>query len=224
MKQEQFLNVLDRDEAEARFRAALGDLGPLATEEVPLAAALGRVLGADVESPVDVPGFDRSNIDGFAVQAADTFGASEGAPRRLRVLWRRGLRGFDATRGKLRTWIAAIAKNVARRHWRRRVIDGENFDPELAQEVLEGPATDQPPLEVREEIDALRTAIAALPVEQAKIVRMRYVEGRTTRGIAAAAGVPESTVRLRLSEATAALEEALRRRGFLAEGETEPAR
>ena len=136
----------------------------------------------------------------------------------------RGLRGFDATRGKLRTWIAAIAKNVARRHWRRRVIDGENFDPELAQEVLEGPATDQPPLEVREEIDALRTAIAALPVEQAKIVRMRYVEGRTTRGIAAAAGVPESTVRLRLSEATAALEEALRRRGFLAEGETEPAR
>jgi putative molybdopterin biosynthesis protein len=86
MKQEQFLSVLDRDEAEARFRVALGDLGPLETEEVPLAAALGRVLGVDVESPVDVPGFDRSNMDGFAVQAADTFGASEGAPRRLRVL------------------------------------------------------------------------------------------------------------------------------------------
>jgi putative molybdopterin biosynthesis protein len=86
MKQEQFLTVLDRDEAEARFRAALGVLGPLGTEEVPLAAALGRVLGADVASPVDVPGFDRSNMDGWAVRAADTFGAAEGAPRRLRAL------------------------------------------------------------------------------------------------------------------------------------------
>jgi putative molybdopterin biosynthesis protein len=86
MKQEQFLSVLDRDEAEARFRAALGDLGPVGTEEVPVAAALGRVLAVDVESRVDVPGFDRSNMDGFAVQAADTYGAAEGAPRRLRVL------------------------------------------------------------------------------------------------------------------------------------------
>jgi putative molybdopterin biosynthesis protein len=85
MKQEQFLNVLDRDAAEARFRAALGDLAPLGAEEVPLAEALGRVLAADVESPVDVPGFDRSNVDGFAVQAGDTYGASEGEPRRLRL-------------------------------------------------------------------------------------------------------------------------------------------
>lgn len=86
MKQEQFLSVVDRDEAERRFRAALGDLAPLGVEEIPLAAALGRVLADDVASPVDVPGFDRANVDGFAVQAADTFGASEHAPRRLRQL------------------------------------------------------------------------------------------------------------------------------------------
>ena len=36
-------------------------------------------------APVDVPGFDRSNIDGYAVRAADTFGASEEEPRRLRL-------------------------------------------------------------------------------------------------------------------------------------------
>ena len=83
MKQEQFLNVIDRDEAERRFRAAL-DLRPLAAEEVPLAAALGRVLAHDVSAPVDVPSFDRSNVDGFAVRAEDTFGASEDRPRRLR--------------------------------------------------------------------------------------------------------------------------------------------
>jgi putative molybdopterin biosynthesis protein len=79
MRQEQFLHVLDRDEAEHRFQAAL-DLRPLPVEGVPLAEALNRVLAQDVLAPVDVPGFDRSNVDGFAVRAADTFGASETCP------------------------------------------------------------------------------------------------------------------------------------------------
>ncbi len=82
--QEQFLDVLDRDEAERRFRAAL-DLTPRGVETVPLDAALGRVLAADVISPVDVPSFDRSNVDGFAVVAVDTFGASEEAPRTVHL-------------------------------------------------------------------------------------------------------------------------------------------
>ena len=48
-----------------------------------LGAALSRVLAADVVAPVDAPPFDRSNVDGFAVRAADTAGASDGAPKRL---------------------------------------------------------------------------------------------------------------------------------------------
>src|SRR5262249_41213372 len=64
---------------ERRFRAAL-DLRPLEAEEVPLAEALSRTLAADVIAPLDVPGFDRSNVDGFAVQARNTFGASEDRP------------------------------------------------------------------------------------------------------------------------------------------------
>src|SRR5688572_7201106 len=83
-EQEQFLQVLDRDEAERRFRAAL-DLTPRGVERVALEAALGRVLAADVVSPVDVPSFDRSNVDGFAVVAEDTFGASEEVPRAVRL-------------------------------------------------------------------------------------------------------------------------------------------
>ena len=78
--QEQFLQVIDRDEAEKRFRSAV-DCTPRGTEMVPLDAALGRVLAADVVAPVDVPSFDRSNVDGFAVIAEDTFGASEEEPR-----------------------------------------------------------------------------------------------------------------------------------------------
>jgi putative molybdopterin biosynthesis protein len=84
MQQDQFLDVIDRDEAERRFRAAL-DLRPLGAEDVPLGEALHRVLARDVVAPLDVPSFDRSNVDGFAVRAEDTFGAAEDQPRTLRL-------------------------------------------------------------------------------------------------------------------------------------------
>ena len=83
--QEQFLDCLERDEAQRRFQAALS-LHPLGEERIPLAAALGRVLAREVIAEVDVPSFDRSNYDGFAVRAADTYGAREEEPRRLRML------------------------------------------------------------------------------------------------------------------------------------------
>jgi putative molybdopterin biosynthesis protein len=77
--QEQFLEVIDREEATRRFQSAL-NMAPLAPREIALADALGHVLARDVVATVDVPGFDRANVDGFAVQAADTAGASEDAP------------------------------------------------------------------------------------------------------------------------------------------------
>lgn len=81
-RQEQFLDVMERDEAEARFRRHL-DLAPLGEERVALGEALGRMLARDVVAEIDVPGFDRSSVDGFALIAADTAGASEEAPRIL---------------------------------------------------------------------------------------------------------------------------------------------
>ena len=83
-KQQQFLEVLDRDAAEARWREVVGRAA-LSSERVLLASALGRVLAEDVRAEVDVPGFDRSNMDGFAVRASDTFGVSEEEPIRLRL-------------------------------------------------------------------------------------------------------------------------------------------
>ncbi|MCE9553051.1 MAG: molybdopterin biosynthesis protein, partial [Planctomycetes bacterium] len=83
--QDQFLDVIDRDEAERRFQQAL-KLNPLAAENVPLAQALGRVLAESIFATVDVPGFDRSNVDGFAVRSADTIGADEERPLRLLLL------------------------------------------------------------------------------------------------------------------------------------------
>ena len=85
MKQQQFLEVLDRDEAEQKWHEVIEPM-PLGSEEVELSAALGRVLAEDVRSDVDVPGFDRSNMDGFAIRAEDSFGASEEEPVELILL------------------------------------------------------------------------------------------------------------------------------------------
>jgi len=54
-------------------------------EECPIGEAYGRVLAEDILSPEDLPGFARSTVDGYAVNAADTFGARETAPAYLTV-------------------------------------------------------------------------------------------------------------------------------------------
>jgi putative molybdopterin biosynthesis protein len=83
-RQEQFLDVVSAEEARARFTRHL-DLSPLAPERVPLSAALTRVLAHDVVAAVDAPPFDRSNVDGFALRAADTVGGSDSMPKVLRL-------------------------------------------------------------------------------------------------------------------------------------------
>ena len=77
--QQQFLTILSREEALARFEAALFPRDN-AIVEVPIGEALGLALAADVIAAVDVPPFDRSNVDGFAVRSADLAAAGEGHP------------------------------------------------------------------------------------------------------------------------------------------------
>jgi molybdopterin molybdotransferase len=69
--------VLDVEEA---LEAVLAAARPLGAERVPLEEAAGRVLAEDARSAVDLPPFDRSAMDGFAVRAADT---SQGVPLRI---------------------------------------------------------------------------------------------------------------------------------------------
>ncbi|EMA59286.1 molybdopterin biosynthesis protein [Halorubrum lipolyticum] len=58
------------------------DLSP-APETVPLENARGRVLSERIDAAIDVPGFDRASMDGYAVRARDTFGADEADPAEL---------------------------------------------------------------------------------------------------------------------------------------------
>ena len=79
MKQKQFLNLATAEEAEKRFWEAVMPR-PCGEEQVSLQDARGRVLSRDVIARHNVPYFDRSNFDGYAVRAEDTFGAQETAP------------------------------------------------------------------------------------------------------------------------------------------------
>src|SRR3712207_4328834 len=79
LQQDQFLTVLSREEALRRWHAAL-DPKALPAEIVPVARALGRVVAETLASPADVPPFDRSGVDGFALRAADGERASDLAP------------------------------------------------------------------------------------------------------------------------------------------------
>ena len=65
----------------------LGEARPIdRIERVPLDAAGGRVLAVTAAAPADVPPFDRAAMDGYAVRAEDTFGATRHDPRTLRCL------------------------------------------------------------------------------------------------------------------------------------------
>ena len=58
---------------------------PLHIEEVSLLQSLGRILAEDVISDIELPPFDKSSRDGYAVKAKDTFTASELSPVKLRL-------------------------------------------------------------------------------------------------------------------------------------------
>ncbi len=61
-------------------------LEPLGVEEVSIGEALGRVLAEDIYAPVDYPPFDRSEVDGYAVNSLDLAGADEIHPVKLKVV------------------------------------------------------------------------------------------------------------------------------------------
>jgi molybdopterin molybdotransferase len=78
----EFFAVRRVSEARAEFRPARRT----AVEPVALERAFGRVPATPVTAPADLPGFARATVDGYAVRAADTYGASESIPALLTVV------------------------------------------------------------------------------------------------------------------------------------------
>jgi molybdenum cofactor synthesis domain-containing protein len=79
-----FTSTISLDEARRRLDASVRPI--TRTEQVPLAEAAGRVAACDVAASVEVPPFARSAMDGYAVVAADTHGATRQTPARLRIV------------------------------------------------------------------------------------------------------------------------------------------
>ncbi|MGB4861894.1 MAG: molybdopterin molybdotransferase MoeA, partial [Tepidiformaceae bacterium] len=75
--------MISVEEARARILAFFSRLQP---ERKPLLAALGQVLAEDVVAPFDLPPLANTGMDGYAVIAADTTGASEASPKHLKVV------------------------------------------------------------------------------------------------------------------------------------------
>ncbi|MDP2797264.1 MAG: molybdopterin molybdotransferase MoeA [Methanoregula sp.] len=88
-----FLNIVPVADAVATvLRISPG----LMTETVPVESVAGRILAADVTADTDIPGFDRSVVDGYAVRAADTAGAGEAIPALLHCAGRISMGRQDA--------------------------------------------------------------------------------------------------------------------------------
>jgi len=101
-----FFKVVAPEEA----RRILLEVGPVGTEKTETIEARGRVLAEDLHSQVDLPHFHRAGMDGYAVRARDTFGASASLPAYLKVT--------DTVAGSsppsLRTMGAAKRSNITR--------------------------------------------------------------------------------------------------------------
>jgi len=79
-----FRKLLTFDEAKSLIQQTLQPK-PLGTQQIPLLDAYNRVLAQDATSSLDIPPFNRSTVDGYALKAEDTFGADENNPLKLIV-------------------------------------------------------------------------------------------------------------------------------------------
>jgi len=77
------MSLLSVDQARERI---LSQLDPVGTETIPLTACVNRVLGEDIVAADDLPLFDNSSMDGFALRAADTSTAAPASRRIVEIL------------------------------------------------------------------------------------------------------------------------------------------
>jgi len=77
-----FFRLKTREEVLALYQR----FSPLDAEEVALLDAAGRVVAAEIRAPEDIPPFPRASMDGYAVRAQDTFGATPGSPQYLTII------------------------------------------------------------------------------------------------------------------------------------------
>lgn len=105
------------------LRLLLSEAKPIEeTETIPLMYSTGRVLAEDIASPIDVPGWDNSQMDGYALRVEDIASASQDAPVRLPVAERiaAGKSAARCCRERVRASLPAHRFRRERIRWCRR--------------------------------------------------------------------------------------------------------
>jgi len=189
-------------------------LGPAASD-----AEIGRALAA---ADVDALALAYDRYGGLAYSVAmrilgDARLAEDVVQESFLKLWNRAS-AFDATKGSLRSWLLASVRNRAIDQLRGRGAH-ERRELDLGAADATGAAGDDPWSEVAAgmERDAVREALARLPVEQKQAVELAFYGGYTHREIAEIARVPLSTVKGRMRLALEKLHSYLEGKGLLNE-------
>lgn len=181
----------------------------------PDTAELARLVAAVAEAR-DKQAFARL-FDYFAPRlktylmrlGANASAAEDMAQESMLILWRKA-ESFDPRQANVRTWMFTIARNKridALRREKRPELDPN--DPAL---VPAAPAQADENFAALEHEDVLREAIAALPKEQAELLRVCYYEDKSHRQIAREMDIPLGTVKSRLRLALARLRASLQNR------------
>ncbi len=185
----EFLNLLPPDEARSKW------LGQVATpahtvEWVPLEGACGRVAAQDILSPQALPQFARSTVDGYAVQARDTYGAADTLP------------GYLSLAGEVPMGAAA---NLSLGPGQCATIHTGGMLPEGADSVvmLEYTQTSRPgEIEIQRSVAVGENTIAVgeditqgqLVLERGRLLRPADIGGLAALGILKVAVAPKPTV------------------------------
>ena len=126
------------------------------------------------------------------------------------AVWNKAER-FDPSKGAVSTWIFAIARNLRIDAYRRE--RRPEFDPSDPAFVLEDAVPADTELDVREASEQLHHAIAALPAEQASLLKLSFFEDQSHSAIAARLNLPLGTVKSRMRLAFDKLRASLARAG-----------
>ncbi|EFC86388.1 RNA polymerase, sigma-24 subunit, ECF subfamily [Parafrankia sp. EUN1f] len=173
----------------------------------------GRVVSGDPAALAEVHQRYAHYLLAVAVRVTgDADAARDVLQEVLVTFWQHPLR-FDPNRGELRTWLAVLAHRRAvdwvRRESSRRTT--ERVARGLVQHVDEAAPGDD--LLAREDSDAVRAAVAALPPKQREVVELAYYTELTYRDIATKLAIPEGTAKSRMRAALATLARTLAHQG-----------
>jgi RNA polymerase sigma-70 factor (ECF subfamily) len=179
-------------------RAAMGSdtEDPAAGEAGRMTALLLRVAGADRVAFAAVYAHYGPRLRLYMRKlGADAAASEDLVQEAMAAVWNKA-RLFDPAKANANTWIFTIARNrridLIRRE-RRPELDAE--DPSLQSEAPDSP---EDAVITRRNAVAIRAALAALPPDQAEVIRMSFFEDRPHGAIAAALNVPLGTVKSRL--------------------------